>query len=97
MDGVLKLAGRAAILLLIWSLATVQLYRAVAGAIEHRRLSREVTALQAEYQGRLDEYTAVLAESERLRSDPEAQKQFLKGKFGYTERDETPIVVRVEP
>jgi hypothetical protein len=84
---------RAALLLAVWGLACVQVYRAAASTIEHRRLSSEVASMQADYEEQMADYSKLLAESHLIRTDKPTQINLLKKKLGYTEPDETPIII----
>jgi hypothetical protein len=74
-------------------MAVVVARQALGQAWEHQRLSREVRSLQQDYAENLDAYAAQLAENERIASDEERQVELLKERFGYTEPDETPIII----
>ncbi len=89
------IAKRAAVVLGIWMLALLQLGNAVACAVNYVQLKGEVRQLNAQYQARLEDYTSLLAEGEKIRHDPQYQVDLLKKNYGYTEPDETPIIVRI--
>jgi hypothetical protein len=89
------IARRAAVVLAIWVLALLQLGRAVASAIDYVQLRGEVKQLDVKYQARLEDYSSLLAEGEKIRHDSKYQVELLKQNYGYTEPDETPIIVRV--
>lgn len=91
----LTLIKRAAVVMLVWALALLMLGRAVASAVDYVQLKGEVSQLDAEYQARLEDYTALLAEGEKIRGDEHYQVELLKRNYGYTEPDETPIIVRI--
>jgi cell division protein FtsB len=91
----LTILKRAAVVLVIWGLALLQLGRAVASAVDYVQLKNEVTALDAQYQAKLEDYSGLLAEGERIRNDRDYQVELLKENYGYTEPDETPIIVRI--
>lgn len=84
---------RATVFLLIWITAGFVVKHAVCQAINHQRLSTEVRCLETDYQDEMNEYAEVLAENERITSDHDTQIAYLKDKFGYTEPDETPIII----
>lgn len=91
----LTILKRAAVVLLVWGLALTQLTRAVASAVDYVHLKKEVTSLDAQYQDKLADYSGLLAEGEKIRHDKAYQVDLLKKNYGYTEPDETPIIVRV--
>jgi hypothetical protein len=91
----LTILKRAAVVLVIWGLALLQLGRAVASAVDYVQLKNEVSALDAQYQAKLEDYSGLLAEGERIRNDRDYQVELLKENYGYTEPDETPIIVRI--
>jgi hypothetical protein len=84
---------RVTLFLLIWSAALAVANQAVHLALEHQQLSRDVQALEMEYETSLDSYAGQLVENERIKSDEERQVELLKKRFGYTEPDETPIII----
>jgi len=84
---------RVSLFLLIWSMAVVVARQALDQVWEHQRLSREVHSLQQDYAQHLDDYAEQLAENERIANDEERQVELLKQRFGYTEPDETPIII----
>jgi cell division protein FtsB len=84
---------RGLILIAIWALASVQLYRATACTLEHRRLTSEIETMQRDYDEQLEDYSRILAEAEALRSDDRTKIDYLKKEYGYTEPDETPIII----
>jgi hypothetical protein len=86
---------RAAVVLAVWLLALLTLGRAVASAVSYVQLKGEVKRLDAQYQARLEDYAGQLAEGEKIRHDQQYQVELLKQNYGYTEPDETPIIVRV--
>jgi hypothetical protein len=91
----LTILKRAAVVLVIWGVALLQLGRTVASAVDYVHLKKEVTSLDAQYQSRLEDYGGLLAEGEKIRGDRAYQVDLLKKNYGYTEPDETPIIVRV--
>lgn len=93
MKRVFRIAQRVLLLLFIWGLACLLSVRAVAQAVEHRRLVRETAQLDRQYQQQLKDYARLLAEGERLANDHDYQIELLKKHFGYTAPDETPIVI----
>lgn len=84
---------RVALFFLVWSFAVIVAIQALAQVVEHRRLAGEVQLLQQDYRSQLDAYAALLAENDRIASDEELQVELLKQRFGYTEPDETPIII----
>lgn len=88
-----RAAMRVTLFFLIWTMAVVVARQALGQVWEHQRLSREVGALQQDYAEHLDAYAEQLAENERIASDEERQVELLKQRFGYTEPDETPIII----
>jgi len=91
----LTLLKRGALVLTIWMLALLQLVQVGVGIAHYISLKREVHALNAQYQSKLEDYTGLLAEGDKIRHDPQYQVSLLKRNYGYTEPDETPIIVRV--
>jgi hypothetical protein len=91
----LTILKRAAVVLAIWTIALSQLGRAVASAVGYVHLKHEVSTLDAQYQDRLQDYGSLLAEGEKIHHDKAYQVDLLKKNYGYTEPDETPIIVRV--
>ena len=91
----LTILKRAAVVLAIWVVALLQLGRAVASAVDYVHLKKEVSTLDAQYQAKLENYSGLLAEGEKIRHDKAYQVDLLKQNYGYTEPDETPIIVRV--
>ena len=90
---VLLVTRRAIILLAIWLVASIAAVRAMGSMLEHRRLASEVAVLENEYQCQIEEYTQLLTEGDRIENDHNYQIEILKKRFGYTEPDETPIVI----
>ena len=84
---------RAFTLLAVWSLGAYCVFLAYSAWQEHSERSRELASARAEYQQQLQQYGHILAEGESLRGDEQYQKDLLKKRFGYTEPDETPIVI----
>ena len=84
---------RLLVLVLIWGLAFTASVRAIDGLVDHRKLTRIVSELSEQYNERLAEYAQLLVEGERIANDRAYQIELLKRRFGYTERDETPIVI----
>jgi hypothetical protein len=91
----LTILKRAAGVLLVWGYATLWLGKAVACALDHYQLRKEVGTLGAQYEDKLADYSGLLAEGEKIRHDRAYQVDLLKQNYGYTEPDETPIIVRV--
>ncbi|MCH7472434.1 hypothetical protein IIA79_05725 [bacterium] len=89
----LAICRRAAVLSIVWGLAAVLLVRTAESLIAQRRLSQEVSALRSEYDQKLQEYSQLLAEGDRIQNDKQYRIDLLKKRFGYTEPDETPIVI----
>jgi len=81
--------------LAIWAIALLQLGRAVASAVDYVQLKHQVRTLDAQYQDKLQDYSSLLAEGEKIHHDRAYQVDLLKQNYGYTEPDETPIIVRV--
>lgn len=84
---------RALTLLAVWSLGGYCAFLAWTAWQEYGERRQELSAARAEYKQRLEHYGQVLAEGESLRGDEQYQKDLLKKRFGYTEPDETPIVI----
>jgi len=90
---ILRIIKRAVLFIAVWTAAILVVKQAVCLASQHQKLSDEVRILEEEYRGELSDYAGVLAENERIASDHETQISYLKDKFGYTEPDETPIII----
>jgi hypothetical protein len=84
---------RALTLAAVWSLASYCAYLAFGAWQEHKLRETELRAAREDYDARLQEYSKLLAEGDALRGDKQYQKDLLKKRFGYTEPDETPIVI----
>ena len=84
---------RSIMLVLIWGLAVTASVRAIDGLVDHRYLAGTVYKLSQQYDERLSQYARLLVDGERIANDREYQIELLKRRFGYTERDETPIIV----
>ena len=77
----------------VWTVAVSVAVSAIKQADEHRRLAAEVTALEGRYEDEFDAYAEQLAENQRIAVDEEKQVELLKERFGYTEPNETPIII----
>lgn len=84
---------RVSLFLLIWVAAFGVGNHAIGLALEHQQLARDVHELESAYQESFDRYAEQLAENERIMSDENRQIELLKKRFGYTEPDETPIII----
>lgn len=91
-----QIAQRALLLVLIWGVAAAVVVQAACSFITHQRLVRDATAMRADYDKKLADYAAQLAEGERLKHDKQYQVELLKQRFGYTRPNETPIIVEDE-
>jgi len=83
----------AAIITAVWALALVAAVSATASMIEHHQLRRDVAVLKQDYDREVQEYASLQAEGDRIENDHQYQIELLKKRFGYTEPDETPIVI----
>lgn len=88
-----RAACRVTLFFAVWVLAVVVAIQAVGQVLEHRQLAREVETLEQDYAQQLDTYAGQLAENELISNDEETQVELLKQRFGYTEPDETPIII----
>ena len=84
---------RVTLFLLIWSAAVAVGNHAIQLAVQHRQLAQDVQELENAYKASFDTYAEQLAENERISSDEDRQIDLLKKRFGYTEPDETPIII----
>ena len=89
----LRIIQRAVLFIAVWTAAVLVVSQAWGLSVRHRELSDEVRGLEGQYRTELAEYADVLAEKDRIASDHETQISYLKDKFGYTEPDETPIII----
>jgi hypothetical protein len=83
-------------LALVWGLAVFYGVQAVAAMLEHRQLRAELVQLHSQYDSDLETYSDELAHGERIRKDEQYQIDLLKKKFGYSEPDETPVIILPE-
>jgi len=83
-------------LTLVWGLAAFYGIQAVAAMIEHRQLRNELAQLHSQYDNDLENYSNELAHGERIRKDEQYQIDLLKKNFGYSEPDETPVIILPE-
>ncbi|MBN2081625.1 hypothetical protein JW859_05375 [bacterium] len=90
---IVRAALRVTLFFAIWTAAIAVTVSAVRQAEEHRRLAAEVDELEARYEDEFDAYAEQLAENERIATDEEKQVELLKERFGYTEPNETPIII----
>jgi hypothetical protein len=77
----------------VWSLALASLGLAFGAYVQHREAKAELDKLASLYDSQMQDYGRLLAEGEQLRGDKDYQIKLLKKRFGYTEADETPIVI----
>ena len=84
---------RLLLLVAVWTCAILIGYQAVRAYLQHRAVSQAVAGLDADYNDRLQVYASELAEGQRIEGNAEYQKELLKKHFGYTERNETPIMI----
>ncbi|MCC7478641.1 hypothetical protein IT575_09325 [bacterium] len=80
-------------LLAVWAVAGYSAWMAYSAWQEFQQRQAELAGAQADYKQQLDDYGRLLAEGDALREDKQYQKDLLKKRFGYTEPDETPIVI----
>ncbi len=84
---------RVATLLAVWAIASYCAFMAWTAYQEHQQRESELAAARENYDQQLQDYSRLLAEGDALRDDKQYQKDLLKKRFGYTEPDETPIVI----
>ena len=84
---------RAFVLLAVWAFAICISVKSVSSFIEYRALASEVAELESQYDCQLTKYASLLAQGQRIENDPQCQIDILKGKLGYAEPDEIPIVI----
>ena len=84
-------------LIAIWSLAGLALAAAARSYSANRAKAAEVAELEARYGQEMDDYASVLLRGEKLAEDQDFRIRLLKDRFGYTEPDETPIVILEDP
>lgn len=87
---------RGIMLLAVWACAMVVCAKATEMIVEHSRKSAEVAQLEVQYNSKIQEYAGLLAEEEKINTDPSKQVDILKENYGYTLPDETPIVIVIE-
>jgi hypothetical protein len=89
------LAGvkRLALLLAVWACAILIGYQALHAYLRHREVCRAVASLNTQYDSKLQNYAGELAEGDKIAGSADYQKELLKKHFGYTERNETPIMI----
>jgi hypothetical protein len=83
-------------LALIWGIALFYAVQAVGAMMEHRQLSAELGQMQKQYNSDLRSYSQELAHGEKIRGDEQYQIELLKKKLGYSEPDETPVIILPE-
>lgn len=87
---------RLLLLAAVWTCAIlvgIQAFR----VFQHRQaVAREVNGMDTQYNDKLQVYAGELAEGARLENSAEYQKELLKKHFGYTEQNETPIIILPE-
>lgn len=77
----------------VWLGAVYFAVLAGSAIIEHRIVANDVAALRARTKLEFEAYSKELAKGERLRTDKEYQASILKGDYGYTKPDETPVII----
>lgn len=87
---------RGILLLAVWACALFLCAKAAQAINLHNRKSAEVAELEEQYNAMVQEYAGLLAEGEKIATDPEKQIGILKDHYGYTLPDETPIVIVTE-
>jgi hypothetical protein len=84
---------RLLLLFAVWTCAILIGYQAFHAYLKHREVAQAVAGLNSQYDTKLQDYAGELAEGERLECSADYQKELLKKQFGYTERNETPIII----
>lgn len=84
---------RALSLAAVWLVAGYCAWMAYGAFREHEQRTAELGRMRADYESQADGYAKLLAEGEKIQGDKQYQKDLLKKRFGYTEPDETPIVI----
>ncbi len=80
----------------VWVCAILVGIRAIRVYQYHQAVAHQVSRLDTQYNGKLQDYASELAEGVRLEKSAEYQKDLLKKHFGYTEQNETPIIILPE-
>ena len=88
---------RLLLLAAVWTCAVLAGIQAVRVYAHRQAVAREVSSLSSQYDDTLQVYAGELAEGDRLEKSAEYQKDLLKKHFGYTERNETPILILPDP
>lgn len=81
------------VFLAVWIIALVALQQTAVRLIAHHELASRVEMLEQRYDQELEDYALLLADIDRIANDPVTQVTLLKNEFGYTKRNETPVVI----
>jgi hypothetical protein len=77
----------------LWLLALGSCGLALGAYRQYSQARSDLDVLRRTYDSQMQDYGRLLAEGEQLREDRDYQVKLLKKRFGYTEPDETPIVI----
>jgi hypothetical protein len=80
----------------IWLIALGASARAVTALVEQQQLRHDVARLAQQREQQRQDYLKLREENMRLATDRPTQVELLKHNFGYTELDETPIVITLD-
>jgi hypothetical protein len=93
MGRIVRAVKRVTVLLAIWAAAASLCFHTTQEYLQLRALKAEVAQLEQERQLLSGQLTRTLVEENELRTNPERQVEVLQRDFGFSLRDETPILI----